>query len=41
MSWIDAHLWAFAEVYGLDEILSEDFQDGHLYGFVRIRNPFR
>lgn len=41
MSWIDAHLWAYAEVYGLDEILSEDFQDGRLYGSVRVRNPFR
>lgn len=40
LSWFDAHLWAYAEVYGLDEILSEDFQDGRLYGSVRIRNPF-
>ena len=40
LSWLDAHLWAFAEVFGLDEILSEDFQDGRLYGRVRARNPF-
>ncbi|CAN5313744.1 hypothetical protein BH24PSE2_BH24PSE2_00030 [soil metagenome] len=36
----DAHLWAYAEAYGLDEILSEDFQHGRQYGSVRIRNPF-
>jgi predicted nucleic acid-binding protein len=40
LSWFDAHLWAYAEHHGLSEILSEDFQDGRLYGTVRIRNPF-
>jgi predicted nucleic acid-binding protein len=40
LSWFDAHLWAYAEVYGLEEIFSEDFQHGRLYGSVRIRNPF-
>ena len=40
MSWFDAHLWAYAEVYGLPELLSEDFQHGRLYGTVRVRNPF-
>jgi predicted nucleic acid-binding protein len=40
LAWFDAHLWAYAESYGLDEILSEDFQDGRLYGSVRARNPF-
>jgi predicted nucleic acid-binding protein len=40
LSWFDAHLWAYAEVYGLPEILSEDFQHGRLYGTVRVRNPF-
>ncbi len=40
LPWFDAHLWAYAESYGLDEILSEDFQDGRLYGSVRARNPF-
>jgi predicted nucleic acid-binding protein len=38
--WYDAHLWAYAEHYGLREILSEDFEDGRLYGTVRVRNPF-
>ncbi len=41
LSWFDAHLWAYAEHYGLDEIWSEDFADGRLYGTVRILNPFR
>ena len=40
MSWFDAHLWAYAERYGMDEILSEDFTDGRRYGTVRVRNPF-
>ena len=40
LSWFDAHLWAYAEVYGIPEILSEDFQHGRLYGTVRVRNPF-
>ncbi len=40
LSWFDAHMWAHAEYYGLDEILSEDFEDGRLYGTVRAVNPF-
>ena len=40
LSWFDAHLWAYAEVYGLNELYSEDFQSDRLYGTVRIRNPF-
>jgi predicted nucleic acid-binding protein len=40
LSWFDAHLWAYAEHYGLEEILSEDFEHGCLLGSVRIRNPF-
>jgi predicted nucleic acid-binding protein len=40
LSWLAAHMWAYAEHYALDEILSEDFSDGHLIGTVRIRNPF-
>lgn len=40
LSWFDAHLWAYAEFFGLDELLSEDFQDGRLYGTVMVRNPF-
>jgi len=39
-SWFDAHMWAHAEVYGLPEILSEDFQHDRLYGTVRAVNPF-
>ncbi|MGZ4821762.1 MAG: PIN domain-containing protein [Terriglobales bacterium] len=41
LSWFDAHLWAYAEHNGLEEIVSEDFDHGRLYGSVRIRNPFR
>jgi predicted nucleic acid-binding protein len=40
MAWYDAHLWAYAEHYGLPEILSEDFEHGRKYGTVRVRNPF-
>lgn len=40
LSWFDAHLWAYAEHYGLAEILSEDFQHDRLYGTVRAVNPF-
>jgi predicted nucleic acid-binding protein len=40
LSWFDAHLWAYADYYGLSEILSEDFQHGRLYGSVRAVNPF-
>lgn len=40
LSWFDAHLWAYAEHYGLAELLSEDFADGRMYGSVRARNPF-
>lgn len=40
LSWFDAHLWAYAEHYGLDELLSEDFQHDRMYGSVRAVNPF-
>ena len=40
LPWYDAHLWAYAEHYGLPEILSEDFEHGRWYGTVRVRNPF-
>ncbi len=40
LSWFDAHLWAYAEVYGLPELISEDFQDRRTYGTVRVVNPF-
>lgn len=40
LSWFDAHMWAYAEHFGLDEIVSEDFQDGRMYGSVRACNPF-
>jgi predicted nucleic acid-binding protein len=40
LSWSDAHLWAYAEHYGLPELVSEDFQHERLYGTVRAVNPF-
>jgi predicted nucleic acid-binding protein len=40
LSWFDAHLWAYAEVYGLPTLVSEDFQHGRRYGKVVALNPF-
>lgn len=40
LPWFNAHLWAYAESYGVAEILSEDFSNGQLYGATRVRNPF-
>lgn len=40
LSWFDAHMWAYAERFGLPELLSEDFQHGRLYGTVQVVNPF-
>jgi predicted nucleic acid-binding protein len=39
LSWSDAHVWAYAEHYGLRELLSEDFQHDRLWT-VRAVNPF-
>ena len=39
LSWFDAHLWAYAEHFGLAELWSEDFQHDRLYGTVRVINP--
>lgn len=40
LSWFDAHMWAYAEHYGIETLLSEDFQEGRHYGRVRVVNPF-
>lgn len=40
LNWFDAHLWSYAEHYGLPEILTEDFQHDRLYGTVKVVNPF-
>lgn len=40
LSWFDANLWAYAEHFGLDEILTEDFEHGRLYGSAKAHNPF-
>jgi predicted nucleic acid-binding protein len=39
-SWFDALIWAAAEVHGVDELLSEDFQHGWHYGRIRVADPF-
>jgi predicted nucleic acid-binding protein len=40
LSWFDAHIWAYAECYGLETIWSEDFEHGRRYGRVRVVDPF-
>ncbi len=40
LSWFDAHLWAYAEHYGLAVLYSEDFQHERRYGTVQVINPF-
>jgi predicted nucleic acid-binding protein len=40
LSWFDAHMWAYAERFGLVELFSEDFQHRRLYGTVEVVNPF-
>ncbi len=40
LSWFDAHMWAYAERFGLETLWTEDFENGRLYGRVRARNPF-
>jgi predicted nucleic acid-binding protein len=40
LNWFDAHLWSYAEHYGLAEIVTEDLQHDRLYGTVRAVNPF-
>lgn len=41
LSWFDAHLWAYAEHYGLSPLISEDFEHDRRYGTVRAVDPFR
>lgn len=40
LSWFDAHMWAYAEHFGLDTLLSADFEHERQYGGVRVINPF-
>jgi hypothetical protein len=37
-TWFDAHLWAYAEHYGLAEIVLEDFPHGRMYGSVHKKS---
>jgi predicted nucleic acid-binding protein len=41
LAWFDAHMWAYAEHFGLTELLSEDFQHERIYGSVRAVDPFQ
>ena len=34
-------MWAYAEHYGLERIVSEDFQHERIYGTVRVHDPFQ
>ena len=40
LSWFDAHMWSYAEHFGIEELLSEAFEHGRVYGSVRVINPF-
>lgn len=40
LSWWDAHMWAYAEVQGLEVLYSEDYQRGRWYGGVQVVDPF-
>jgi len=40
LSWFDAHLWAYAERFGLSELYSEDFEHGRVYGTVEVVDPY-
>jgi predicted nucleic acid-binding protein len=40
LSWFDAHMWAYAERFGISQLLSEDFEHERLYGTVEVVNPF-
>lgn len=41
LSWFDAQMWAYAEVHGIPQLISEDFQHNRMYGSVRLIDPFR
>ncbi|HEY3054981.1 MAG TPA: PIN domain-containing protein [Thermoanaerobaculia bacterium] len=41
LSWFDAQMWAYAEVHGMPQLISEDFEHGRMYGTVRVIDPFR
>ena len=40
MNWFDANMWAYAEFYGLSQLVTEDLEHDRLYGSVRVANPF-
>jgi len=40
LSWWDSLIVAAAQLQGCGVLLSEDFQDGHVYGGMTVRSPF-
>jgi predicted nucleic acid-binding protein len=40
LSWVDAHIRAYAERHGFDTLLSEGLQHDRTYGTVRVVDPF-
>ena len=41
LNYYDGAILAAAERLGCDTVLSEDMADGHSYGSVTVRNPFK
>lgn len=41
LAWWDAHLLAYAYQHEIEQVWSEDFEDGRHYGKVRAVNPLR
>lgn len=40
LSLFDAHIWAYADVHGLTENISAEFQHDRFYGGIRAIDPF-
>ncbi len=40
LPWPDANIWAYAEYYGLDELISEDFHTTVFLAASAAVNPF-
>jgi predicted nucleic acid-binding protein len=40
LSWWDAHMWSYAEYWGIPLLYSEDFQHNRVYGTVLVKDPF-
>ena len=40
LSWWDSTIVAAAQIEGCEVLLTEDLQDGEIFGSLRVRNPF-